>query len=114
MRKKFILCLTPGSSIFPILTYSQNALNITNANTPVTDSIGGSNWGKIIYVYEKKFNDKMFLGNIPIHNNSVYYTDKGVSKKFCDLNQILGYTGNILFLNDILIIDNKNKKFGVL
>jgi hypothetical protein len=113
-KNEIYLMFDTGSSIFPIVTCNANAASITDENAPITDSITISSWGKTYYVYQKKIKGEMYLGNRIIHNNLVYYSDKVTSKKHCDENQILGYTGNVLFLDKVLIIDYKNKRFGVL
>ncbi|MCJ7932763.1 MAG: hypothetical protein MUW56_03780 [Chryseobacterium sp.] len=114
-NKTEFLMFDTGSSAFPIITFPKYAELITDPKEPVTDSLGVSSWGAVHQMYKKKMNKRMHLGKSPVKNEYVYYSDKAASsQKFFDDNGIFGFTGNVLFLDKILIIDFKNKKFGIL
>jgi hypothetical protein len=114
-HKTVYLMFDTGSSTFPIITYPKYAALITNPEEPVTDSLGVSSWGAIHQMYKKKMNKQLYLGKTLIKNNYVFYSDKAASsQKFFDENDIFGFTGNVLFLDKVLVIDFKNKKFGML
>lgn len=109
------LMFDTGSSAFPLITFPNYAALITDPKEPVSDSLGISSWGAVHQMYRKKMNKRMYLGKSRIKNQEVYYSDKAASsQKFFDDNGIFGFTGNVLFLDKILVIDFKNKKFGVL
>lgn len=109
------LMFDTGSSAFPLITFPKYAELITDSKEPITDSLGISSWGSVHQMYKKKMNKKMYLGKNPVKNEYVYYSDKAASsQKFFDDNGIFGFTGNVLFLDKILVIDFKNKKFGVI
>jgi hypothetical protein len=114
-EKTEYLMFDTGSSTFPILTFPKYAMRITDSEEAVTDSLGVSSWGVIHQMYKKRMNKKMYLGNKRVSSEYVFYSDKAASsQKVFDDNGIFGFTGNVLFLDKILIIDFKNRKFGLL
>jgi hypothetical protein len=103
-----------GSSIFSIVTSPENAGIFTDANQPVIDSISGNNWGQTITAYGKKISKEIKLGKYKMPPALVYYTPKRGLKAFEDREKITGLMGNAWFLNNIVIIDYKRKRFGML
>ena len=96
-----------GSSIFPIIT---KAKNINNYSTlPDTDTIKISSWGKMHDVTGRIIKDTFELAGQKFTNVKVYANHSGLGID----NQTDGMTGNALFWDKTVIIDFKNKKFGV-
>ncbi len=96
-----------GSSIFPLIT---KATNISNFSTSKDiDTIQISSWGKIHGVTGKLITDTFQLAGQNFNNVKIYANHIGLG---IDENTD-GMTGNALFWDRTIIIDFKNKKFGV-
>lgn len=109
------LMFDTGSSIMTVHTLTENAALITDPKSSVIDSLPMSTWGKINYTYKKKINKTLSMGKFKLKDQYVYYSDHAVSSpKFFSDNGIFGYTGNVFFLDKVVVIDFKNKKMGVL
>lgn len=107
------LMFDTGSSIFPLSTNKKNAEMVAGENTPIIDSISVSSWGKMIPFYAKKINTRIKLGSYVILPSIVYYNNLPWDYFFTSHN-IWGITGNIFFLKDVVVLDFKNQKFGVI
>lgn len=96
-----------GSSLFPIISRSINRTKFSI--NPIIDSIEISSWSEKHVVVSRLITDTFELAGKKYCNVKVYenFTDKGIDKNTD------GVTGNYLFWNTIIIIDFKNKKFGV-
>jgi hypothetical protein len=105
------LLFDTGSSIFELLTTEQNAISISE---PInSDSLKISSWGNYYMVYGKKVKSDIKIGNKELTKATVYYDKIKKLDQFYNDENIWGITGNAYFLNNIIIIDYKNKKFGV-
>lgn len=105
--KKYRIMFDNGSSIFPIIT---NAKNISNYSTTADiDTIQISSWGQKHGVTGKLIKDTFELAGQKFSNVKVYANHSGLGID----NETDGATGNVLFWNKTIIIDFKNKKFGV-
>lgn len=111
--KKEWLMFDTGSSIFPLSTNKENAEMVAGENAPIIDSIGVSSWGKMISFYAKNVNSEIKLGNYVLPPSKVYYSNAQWDYFFTSHN-IWGLTGNVFFLNDVVVLDFKNQKFGVI
>ena len=96
-----------GSSLFPIITRTINRPKFSK--NPIIDSLNISSWGEKHIVDSRLITDSFELAGKTYCNVKVYenHTDKGI-----DINTD-GMAGNYLFWNNTIIIDYKNKKFGV-
>ncbi len=113
-KKEVDIMFDTGSSIFSIVASPENAAIFTDANQSVTDSISGNNWGQTITAYGKKMTKEIKIGKYKMPPALVYYTPKRGLKAFEDREKITGLTGNAWFLNNIVIVDYKRKRFGML
>jgi hypothetical protein len=104
------LMFDTGSSLFSIMT-NKKYYDEFIGNTPV-DSLGIPSWGKTLEVYGKKMNKPMQFGSLKLPQNNVYMIND-VWDDFYKSENIIGLTGNALFLDKVIAIDFKNKKFGV-
>jgi hypothetical protein len=96
-----------GSSIFPLIT---KAKNISNYSTSADiDTIQISSWGQTHGVTGKLIKDTFELAGQKFSNVKVYANHSGLGID----NETDGMTGNALFWDKTIIIDFKNKKFGV-
>lgn len=102
-----------GSSTFPLATSRERALEIAQSN--IVDSLSGPLWwGKEITFYGLKVNKPIKFNGKVLEKTIVYYDKEGLWEKnvFKPLN-IWGLTGNAYFLNNIIIVDYKNKIFMI-
>jgi len=105
-----------GASVSPIYTAEDNLIYFTRPGQPVIDSLVASSWGKAITDHAKMITEEVKLGKTKMPPALVYYRSASDSsmKKFLNEENVVGLTGNVYFLNNIIIIDYKNNRFGVL
>ncbi|MFS8083568.1 MAG: hypothetical protein ACMG51_08960 [Ginsengibacter sp.] len=96
-----------GSSLFPIIT---EANNISKFSTlPDTDTIEISSWGTKHSVTGRMIRDSFEIAGLKYSNVRVYTNHTGLGGYYL----ADGVAGNALFWGKTIIIDFKNKKFGV-
>ncbi|CAN5314903.1 hypothetical protein BH10BAC4_BH10BAC4_24900 [soil metagenome] len=102
--KSFRILFDTGSSLFPIITSMSNS--VLFSTSPVVDTIQVYAWGKLRNVTGRVIDSPVILAGQTFSHVKVYTTiDDDVSHD--------GITGNILFWDKTVVIDFKNKKFGV-
>lgn len=101
-----------GSSIFTVTTTKINALQ--TAKPEVVDSLSVSSWGKQITFYGVRINQPIKFGDKTLNGSLVYYDEQETFQDFYKFVKIWGLAGNVFFLQNTVIIDYKNKTFGVL
>ena len=100
-----------GSSLFALITTKENANQISTK--PIVDSLKISSWGEYYMVYGQTIQSTVKFGKKSLDKKNVYFdTQKGNYNLYKE-EEIWGITGNAYFLNNIIIIDYKNKRFGV-
>jgi hypothetical protein len=105
--KSLKILFDTGSSLFPIIT---DASKISLFSTsPDSDVIQVSSWGQLHNVTGKMVTDTFVLAGQTFSNVKAYGStrDMGTGKNYD------GITGNALFWDKTVVIDFKNKKFGV-
>jgi hypothetical protein len=105
------LMFDTGSSLFSLITTQKRAFQISNEK--VVDSLKISSWGEYYMVYGRKVNSKIKFGELELSRSTVFYDNIKKNDKFYDDEKIWGITGNAYFFNNIVIVDYKNKRFGV-
>lgn len=100
-----------GSSIFALITTREKANEISSK--PVVDSLKISSWGEYFMVYGQTISKTIKFGQKTLNKAIVYFDDKKGNADFYKDEEIWGITGNSYFLNNIVIIDYKNQRFGV-
>ena len=108
------LLFDTGSSLFSIFTSKDNSRFFTEPTSPIADSIIGNQWKQVIKVYGQKITKDIKFGKRKMKQSLVYSLDDKGQKQFEDEENVIGITGNVYFLNRLVIIDYKNRKFGVL
>ena len=106
--KKYKLLFDNGSSLFPLLTTGEK-INIFSSLLP-SDTIKGYAWGKQFTAIGRPLNDSFVIANQTFNKTTVYADYR---KDFRTTDNTDAITGNILFWDKTIIIDFKNKKFGV-
>ena len=105
------LMFDTGSSMFSLITTPRRARKI--ANRKIVDQLEVNSWGKKLTIYEKTIDKEITFGSNKIVSSKVYYCKKFNFKLLYFTLKIWGITGNANFLNNVVIIDYKNQKFGV-
>ena len=100
-----------GSSLFALITTAQKANEISTK--PIVDSLKISTWGDVHMVYAQAIKSKVLFGQKQLNKANVYFDNKKSNEDFYKEEKIWGITGNAYFLNNVVIIDYKNKRFGV-
>lgn len=106
------LLFDTGSSLFTMMATKEDALKI--AGTKIEDSLTVTSWGKQITFYGIKTNNPVKFGNKVLKDFLVYYDEQETFAGFYKFSKIWGLTGNAFFLSNTVIIDYKNKLFGIL
>jgi hypothetical protein len=106
-NKKYKLLFDNGSSMFPLLVSDNKTAFFSTAK--VTDTIKISSWGKMHNVIGRPFTDTFQLG-AQFFSNIKIYSD---FRKEYRTDAFDAITGNVLFWNKTIVIDFKNKKFGI-
>lgn len=106
------LLFDTGSSLFSLLTTETTADQISGG--PIVDSIKTSSWGDQYFVYGRKSNVPIKFGTTLLRPTTVFFDRKHKFDQFYSQEEMWGITGNAYFLNNIVIIDYRNKLFGVL
>lgn len=100
-----------GSSLFALITTTEKANEISSK--PITDSLKISSWGEYYMVYGQPIKSKIMFGQKQLNKAVVYFDNRQNNSNFYKEEEIWGITGNAYFLNNVVIIDYKNKRFGV-
>jgi hypothetical protein len=105
------LLFDTGGSYFSMATTKQNAQAI--GGTEIVDSLRATSWDKWISFYGLEIIAPVMFGKKTLESSIVYYTEcEGFEDIYQSLN-VWGLAGNGYFLNDVVIIDYKNNRFGV-
>ncbi len=96
-----------GSSIFPLITRADNIAKF--ATGPDIDTIPVSSWGNQHAVTGKSVTDTFELAGYKFANTRVYANHSGHGID----TETDAMTGNALFWDKTVMIDFKNKKFGL-
>jgi len=104
---KYRILFDNGSSLFPLTASTKNIHKFSN--NPILDSIEVSSWGKKHILYSRIITDTFKLAGKKFCNVKVYenHSGLGIDKKTDAM------AGNFLFWDNIIVIDFKNRKFGV-
>ena len=105
--KEYRIKFDNGSSLFPIIATSEN-INKFSTN-PIIDSLEVNSWGKKHTVHSRIITDTFEIAGRKFTNVAAYenHTGYGIDESTD------GMTGNALFWDSTIIIDFKNKKFGL-
>ncbi|RXK58410.1 hypothetical protein ESA94_17375 [Lacibacter luteus] len=111
--KQTLLYFDTGSSMFELLT-NRKTVELLAVDKQVIQS-NVKSWGSYLTANTVATNDSIEIGNSKIPLNKATYIDGASNSQAEQMMKmgIGGMTGNKLFLNYTLIIDTKNKKFGL-
>ena len=106
------LMFDTGSSPFQLITSKERALNISDS--VVIDSLSGPLWwGREITFYGLEVNKPIEFGGKVLESSKVYYDKEMLWNGIYNSFNIWGITGNAYFLDNVVIIDYKNKLFRI-
>jgi hypothetical protein len=106
------LMFDTGGSYFSLATTKQNALAI--GGTQIIDSLTVKTWGeRRITFYGLETVVPIMFGRKNMESTTVYYDETASFDGLYQSINVWGLTGNGYFLNDVVIIDFKNNRFGV-
>jgi len=114
-QKKVMLYFDSGSSAYELLTNKATCLALSTPNAkPVTQQVRSMDKMLTAVIYPTKDSITIASQKLPIRRATYM---EGVSNS--QVEQMMkmgmgGMTGNQLFINSILVIDTKNKEFGIL
>lgn len=96
-----------GSSLFPLIVTDDKINSFSTLQN--TDTLKINAWGKPITMIGRPLNNSIILAGITFNNIKVYadYRHEMRTDKFDAI------TGNVLFWDKTIMIDFKNRKFGV-
>jgi hypothetical protein len=95
-----------GSSIFFLITSKEKALSI--AGPDIVDTMTIPSWGQDVAIHGHEITKDIYFGGKNLKGETVYYDVSGsMGANFTE--DIWGVTGNILFLENIVILDYANK-----
>jgi len=112
-NKEQDLLFDTGASLFPLFTTIHNINDVSDENQAIADSLLISTWGEYYHVFGKETITEVKLGNRVLPPTKAYFTDRNDMINFFKEEEIWGSTGNAYFLNNMVVIDYKNKRFGV-
>ena len=112
--KKQLLYFDTGSSAFALMTdrATSEQLSVPDSK-PLAFSM--NSWGKLLSVFSLPTNDSILIASqkLPLHQTSyVEGVNGSVVEQMLKMG-ITGLTGNKLFLHSMLLIDLKNRRFGI-
>jgi hypothetical protein len=113
--KETLLFFDTGSSMYELLTNKSTALLLAEPNAPVSQSKVNS-WGTSLIANTVATKDSIELSGLKIPIHYATYIEGMSTSKVEQMMQmgIGGMTGNKLFLNYKLVLDTRNKKFGLI
>lgn len=102
-----------GSSIFPLSVAKKDIQQISNTHI-ATDTLNVSSWGEYYDIHGYPINSIVSVGDIQLETQNLnVYDSKEDFEQFYIEEEIMGIMGNTFFLDKEIIIDFKNKRFGI-
>lgn len=100
-----------GASIFPIVSYKKNFQTLIHASE-IIENFNIRNFNNPLIVKAIETNKEIIIGKSSFNTKEFWFTDED----YFSLKQqgIDGIIGNVFFLDKTIVIDFKNKKFGII
>jgi len=103
-----------GSSNFEIITSKTEWYNIINKSLPV-DTCGPFNsWGTPTYLYGSSIINDCEIEGYKFQESKIWYSDYSRGENLLKALGVFGITGNALYLNNVVMLDYKNRYFGIM
>jgi len=103
-----------GNCLGGLLLDKKSIAHFADSTQQAKEFLTGKQWGKDFMMYQKEIKYDVFLNNrkMPIQYAQFTYYDDEV--QFNKEENIVGLIGPLFFINDVVIVDYKNLKFGTL
>lgn len=102
-----------GASLFP-LSVTKEDIKLISSLDSANDTLNISTWGEYYDVHGYKITSSIFIGDYKIETQNLnVYDSKKEFKQFYENAGISGLMGNTFFTDKEIIIDFKNKRFGI-
>lgn len=113
-NKQAILFFDTGSSAFELLTSKAMTDQLKMAESPVT-SYPVKSWGRTLTAHTVLTNDSLSMAGQMLPIKKATYIDGASDSQVQQMLKlgIGGMVGNKLFLSRVLLLDTRNKKFGI-
>lgn len=112
-NKKYNVLFDTGSSNWNLVTGEDKFNKLLGNSKIITDSINVASWGKEEFFYESPVKSSVAIAGKKFENVHAYYFKENATSKYLYDNDITAIIGNRLFLNKIIVIDYRNKRFGI-
>lgn len=103
-----------GNCLGDLLLDKETINLFTNPNDSGVELLSGKSWSQDYIVYQKKLLEPVFINNKRIAITTAQFTNSGDDVQFNKEEKIIGLIGPLFFINQTVIIDYKNLKFGTL
>lgn len=100
-----------GASIFPIVSYKKNFQNLIESSE-IIENFNIRNFNNPLIVKAIKTNKEINIGKSTFNTKEFWFTDEDYFS--FEQQGIDGIIGNVFFLDKTIVIDFKNKKFGII
>ena len=101
-----------GASLFPIITDETNWKSFCDISKP--DTIKIASWGTFYTVFGAKTNKDIYFNKTKLPQTTAYMMTLKDYLEMFKQEKISGTTGNAYFLNNVIALDFKNAKFGIM
>jgi hypothetical protein len=110
--KKWMMFDT-GSSNYELITTKSN-WDLLVDKKMVVNTVGPANsWGTPVYMYGRPLKNGCKIGTTSFNKCQIWYTNPDRIEKLIKENNLFGITGNAMYLNKTVMLDYKNKRFGI-
>lgn len=100
-----------GASVFPIVSYKKNFQNLIESSE-IIENFNIRNFNNPLIVKAIKTNKEIIIGKSSFNTKEFWFTDEDYFS--FEQQGIDGIIGNVFFLDKTIVIDFKNKKFGII
>lgn len=100
-----------GASIFPIVSYKKNFQNLIDSSK-IIENFNIRNFNNPLVVKAIETNKEVVIGKSSFNTKEFWFTDEDYFS--FEQQAIDGVMGNVFFLDKTIVIDFKNKKFGII
>ncbi|MDP1814979.1 MAG: hypothetical protein Q8K92_11070 [Leadbetterella sp.] len=103
-----------GNCLGDLLLDKETVKQFTDLNEAPQEFLNGNTWGQSVAYFYKKLTKAIYLNDKVLNLKKVQFSDQDSDVQFNKEEKIIGLIGPILFADNIIIVDYKNNKFGVL
>ena len=103
-----------GNCLGDLLLDKEIIKKFTLPNEEAMEYLNGKSWGQSITIYSKKVVGNIMFNNRKLPVDKLLFTDQDRDVQFDKEEKIIGLIGPVLFSNNIVIIDYRKNRFGIL